>query len=74
MYTKDNHFVECLKDMNYFFEKFNGKNIIFNIIENDNNTQDFNNTLYAIKFIKQMFKPEIFLQIARNPEFNSKKS
>ena len=71
LYTKDNHFVECLKDMNYFFEKFNGKNIIFNIIENDNNTQDFNNTLYAIKFIKQMFKPEIFLQIARNPEFNS---
>ena len=71
LYTKDNHFVECLKDMNYFFEKFNGKNIIFNIIENDNNTQDFNNTLYAIKFIRQMFRPEIFLQIARNPEFNS---
>ena len=71
LYTKDNHFVECLKDMNYFFEKFNGKNIIFNIIENDNNTQDFSNTLYAIKFIKQMFKPEIFLQIARNDEFNT---
>ena len=71
LYTKDNHFVECLKDLNYFFEKFNGKNIIFNIIENDNNTQDFNNTLYAIKFIRQMFRPEIFLQIARNAEFNS---
>ena len=71
LYAKDNHFVECLKDMNYFFEKFNGKNIIFNIIENDNNTQDFNNTLYAVKFIKQMFKPEIFLQVARNDEFNS---
>ena len=71
LYTKDNHFVECLKEMNYFFEKFNGKNIIFNIIENDNNTQDFNNTLYAIKFIRQMFRPEIFLQIARNTEFNS---
>ena len=71
LYTKDNHFVECLKDMNYFFEKFNGKNIIFNIIENDNNSQDFSNTLYAIKFIKQMFKPEIFLQIARNAEFNT---
>ena len=23
LYTKDNHFVECLKDMNFFFEKFN---------------------------------------------------
>ena len=61
----------CLKDMSYFFEKFNGKNIIFNIIENDNNTQDFSNTLYAVKFIRQMFKPEIFLQVARNAEFNS---
>ena len=71
LYTKDNHFVECLKDLNYFFEKFNGKNIIFNIIENDNNTQDFSNTLYAVKFIKEMFKPEIFLQIARNAEFNT---
>ena len=71
LYTKDNHFVECLKDMNFFFEKFNGKNIIFNIIENDNNTQDFSNTLYAVKFIKEMFKPEIFLQVARNAEFNT---
>ena len=73
LYAKDNHFVECLKfkDRNYFFEKFNGKNIIFNIIENDNNNQDFSNTLYAIKFIKEMFRPEIFLQIARNEEFNS---
>ena len=25
LFTKDNHFVECLKDMSYFFEKFNGK-------------------------------------------------
>ena len=71
LYTQDNHFVECLKQMNYFFEKFNGKNIIFNIIENDNLTQNFNNTLYAVKFIKNMFKPEIFLQVARNVEFNN---
>ena len=71
LYTKDNHFVECLNGMNFFFEKFNGKAIIFNIIENDNNTQNFSNTLYAVKFIRQMFKPDIFLQVARNPEFNS---
>ena len=71
LFTKDSHFTECLKNMNYFFEKFNGKNIIYNIIANDNNTQDFNNTLYAIKFIKEMFKPDIFLTVSRNSDFNT---
>ena len=71
LFTHDSNFTECLKNMNYFFEKFNGKNIIYNIIVNDNNTQDFSNTLYAIKFIKQMFKPDIFLVVSRNSEFNA---
>ena len=71
LYTQDQNFTECLKNMNIFFEKFNGKNIIYNIIVNDNNTQDFRNTLYAIKFIKQMFKPDIFLVVARNSDYNA---
>ena len=71
LFTKDSHFTECLKKMNYFFEKFGGKNIIYNIIVNDNNTQDFSNTLYVIKFIKEMFKPDIFLVVARNEDFNT---
>ena len=70
LYTKDPHFTECLRNMNFFFEKFNGKNIIYNIIANDNNTQDFSNTLYAIRFIKEMFKPDIFLTVSRNPDYN----
>jgi hypothetical protein len=57
--------------MNFFFEKFNGKNIIYNIIANDNNTQDFSNTLYAIRFIKEMFKPDIFLTVSRNSDYNT---
>ena len=71
IYAKDSHFTECLKNMNFFFEKFNGKNIIYNIIVNDNNTQDFSNSLYAVKFLKQMFKPDIFLVVSRNSEFNT---
>ena len=71
LYTKDSHFTECLRNMNFFFEKFNGKNIIYNIIANDNNTQDFSNTLYAIRFIKEMFKPDIFLTVARNSDYNT---
>ena len=71
LFTKDSHFTECLRNMNFFFEKFNGKNIIYNIIVNDNNTQDFSNTLYAIKFIKQMFKPDIFLVVSRNSDYNA---
>jgi hypothetical protein len=71
LYTKDSHFTECLRNMNFFFEKFNGKNIIYNIIANNNNTQDFSNTLYAIRFIKEMFKPDIFLTVARNSDYNT---
>ena len=71
LYTKDSHFTECLRNMNFFFEKFNGKNIIYNIIANDNNTQDFSNTLYAIRFIKEMFKPDIFLTVSRNSDYNT---
>ena len=55
----------------FFFDKFNGKNIIYNIIVNDNNSQDFSNTLYAIKFIKQMLKPDIFLVVSRDSDYNA---
>ena len=71
LYSQDPHFTECLKNMNYFFEKFNGKSIVYNIIVNDNNTQDFSNTLYAVKFIRQMFKPDIFLVVSRNSDYNA---
>ena len=71
LYAKDAHFTECLKNCSYFFDKFTGRNIIYNIIANDHNTQDFTNTLYAIKFLKEMFKPDIFLVVARNSDYNS---
>ena len=71
LYAQDPHFTECLQNLNYFFDKFTGKNIIYNIIYNDNNSQDFSNTLYVIKFIKQMFKPDIFLVVARNSDYNA---
>ena len=70
--SSDNElFFQSLKIADIFFDKFRGKNIIFNIIFDDNTCNNFSNTLYAVKFLKQMFSPNIFLILARNDEFNS---
>ena len=71
LYARDPHFTECVQNMSFFFEKFTGNNIVYKIISNDNNSQDFTNSLYIFKFIKQMFKPDIFLVVSRNSEYNA---
>ena len=71
IFTKEPHFIESLKNLNFFFEKFSEKNITYSIFANDFNSQDFTNTLYAVKFLNQMFKPDIFLVVSRNSDYNT---